>query len=203
LAARQTTVPRVLNLAFGRSCVLTASTHLGPRSSGILWYRLPASPVDVQEIVDHGEDAPSRRNPQRPGQGGPGAHDGGLGRSPASIACRRSRRIVAGSNPAVPASRHRALALATMPQDRLRAILCRRRWADVLDQGVQLSGPAVDSDLPGPQSAQPLDRQARRRFKARAGRREHRGRQPDDLQADRHGRRPMVNMSSYGTRWQK
>jgi hypothetical protein len=31
---------------------------------------------------------------------------------------------VAGSNPAVPASRHRGLALATMPQDRLHAILC-------------------------------------------------------------------------------
>jgi hypothetical protein len=70
---------------------------------------------------------------------------------------------VAGSNPAVPASRHRALALATMPHDRLRAILCRRRWTDVLDQGVH---PAGDSDLPGPQSAQLLDRQARREFNA-------------------------------------
>jgi hypothetical protein len=39
-------------------------------------------------------------------------------------------RIAAGSNPAVPASLHRGLALATMPQDRLRAILCRRRWTD-------------------------------------------------------------------------
>jgi len=51
----------LLNLAFGPSCVLTASTHLGPRPAGILWYRLPASPVEVQEVVDHGEDAPSRR----------------------------------------------------------------------------------------------------------------------------------------------
>jgi hypothetical protein len=74
---------------------------------------------------------------------------------------------------------------------------------DVLDQGVQLSGPVVDSDLLEPQSAQPLDRQARREFNTRAGRRERRGRQPDDLQTERHGRRPMVNMSSYGTRWQK
>ena len=37
----------------------------------------------------------------------------------------------------------------------------------MLHQGVQLTGPAVDSELPGPQSAQPLDRQARREFNAR------------------------------------
>jgi hypothetical protein len=61
---------------------------------------------------------------------------------------------------------------------------------DVLDHGVQLSGPAVDGDLPGPRSAQLLARQERRESNTRAGRREHQGRQPDDLQADRHGRRP-------------
>jgi hypothetical protein len=41
-----------LNLAFGRSSVLIASTHLSPRSAGILWYRLPASPVEIKEVVD-------------------------------------------------------------------------------------------------------------------------------------------------------
>jgi hypothetical protein len=60
---------------------------------------------------------------------------------------RRSREAIpahhAGSNPAIPASRHRGLPLAMMPQDRLQAILCRRRWTDVLDQGIQLSGPAA------------------------------------------------------------
>jgi hypothetical protein len=60
VGARQQPFPR-LKLAFGRLCVLTASTHLGPRSAGILWYRLPASPVEVQDVVDHGKDAPSRR----------------------------------------------------------------------------------------------------------------------------------------------
>ncbi len=55
MAALKTTVPCVLNLGFGRSRFLTASTHLAPRSAGILWYRLPASPVEVQEL-DHGED---------------------------------------------------------------------------------------------------------------------------------------------------
>jgi hypothetical protein len=54
VAARKRPFPR-LNLGFGRSCFLTASTHLAPRSAGILWYRLPASPVEVQE-VDHCED---------------------------------------------------------------------------------------------------------------------------------------------------
>jgi hypothetical protein len=61
---------------------------------------------------------------------------------------------------------------------------------NVLDHGVQLSGPAVDGDLPGPRSAQLLAGQERRVSNTRAGRREHQGRQPDDLQADRHGRRP-------------
>jgi hypothetical protein len=72
----------------------------------------------------------------------------------------------------------------------------------VLNQGVQLSSPAVDSYLPGPQSAQPLNRQARSQFNAGAGRREQRGRQPDDLHADLPGRRPIVNMSCDGTRWE-
>jgi tryptophan synthase beta subunit len=48
---------------------------------------------------------------------------------------------------------------------------------DVLDHGVQLSGPAVDGDLPGPRSAQLLARQERRESNTRAGRREHQGRQ--------------------------
>lgn len=55
---------------------------------------------------------------------------------------------------------------------------------DVLDHDVQLSSPAVDGDLPGPRSAQLLARQERRESDARAGRREHQGRRPDDLRLD-------------------
>ena len=55
---------------------------------------------------------------------------------------------------------------------------------DVLDHGVQLSGPAVDGDLPGPRAAQLLSRQERRESNTRAGRREHQGRPPDDLRLD-------------------
>jgi hypothetical protein len=55
---------------------------------------------------------------------------------------------------------------------------------DVLNHGVQLSGPAVDGDLPGPLSVQLVSRQERRESNTRAGRREHQGRRPDDLRLD-------------------